>query len=452
MILAEELILNEIENNQEEYIEFLIDLVQTNSFNPPGNEKNVAVKIAQYLKDVGITCEVFPFEDNRANLMATLHDNFDNKNLIYNGHMDVVPSGSEEEWKFPPLSATVKRKRIYGRGTIDMKGGLATIVIALKILKKLDLKLSGNLILNAVADEETGGFLGTKWLIENKLAAIKSDFVVIAEPTGMDPIGMGTIIGEKARLELKIVTNGISSHAAIPFAGRNAIYMMSEIIQNLEKLEEFLPKIKPPMSVSELKENLSIVFPSKEIFEKVLSEQPLLQNIIKANTKLVWSLNMINGGIKSNVIPDLCEAIMDIRLLPGQTTEMILQALGKVITSLGYQIKNEPIGDPEEVFVYLEVLKDAVPSFWKDWKHSKELNRFADIVEKIYEKKPIPFFFPASADASHYRNDGYCSSTILFGPGMATRSHAVNEYIEIQDFIKAIKVLTLFAYSFLKNH
>ncbi|MFX1346953.1 MAG: M20 family metallopeptidase [Promethearchaeota archaeon] len=450
--MAEELILNEIENNIEEYIEFLKELIQTDSINPPGNEKNVAVKIEKYLKDFGIKCEVFPFGDNRANLMATLHNNFDNKNLIYNGHMDVVPLGSEEEWKFPPLSATVKRKRIYGRGAIDMKGGLAAIVITLKLLKKLNLKLFGNLILNIVADEETGGFSGTKWLIENKLTAIKSDFVVIAEPTRIDPIGMGAIIGEKARIELKIVTNGISSHAAIPFAGKNAIYMMSEIIHNLDKLEEFLPKIKPPMSVSELKENLSIAFPNKEIFEKILSEQHLLQNIIEANTQLVMSLNIINGGIKPNIIPDLCEAIMDIRLLPGHTTEMVLEALRKVITNLGYKIKDEPIGDPEEVFVYLEVLNDAEPSFWKDWKNSKALNDLTVVVEKIYEKKPIPFFFPASADASHYRNSGYCSSTILFGPGMATRSHTVNEYIEIQDFIKAIKVFALFAYSFLKNH
>jgi succinyl-diaminopimelate desuccinylase len=450
--LAEELILHEIENNTEEYVEFLIDLVQADSINPPGNEKNVAKKIEQYLKDGGIKCEVFPFGDNRANLMATLHNNFNNKNLIYNGHMDVVPPGSEEEWKFPPLSATVKRKRIYGRGSIDMKGGLAAIVIALKILKKLNLKLSGNLILNAVADEETGGFLGTKWLIENKLTQIKSDFVVIAEPTGINPIGIGAIVGEKARLEIKIVTNGISSHAAIPFAGKNSIYMMSEIIQNLDKLEESLPKIKPPMSLSELKDSFSIAFPSKEIFEKILGEQPLLQNIIKANLKLVWSLNMINGGIKSNVIPDSCEAIMDFRLLPGQTTKMVLEALGKVISNLGYKIKDEPIGEPEEIFVYLEVLKDAVPSYWEEWNTSTELNHFSDIVEKIRKKRPIPFFFPASADASHYRNSGYCPSTILFGPGMATRSHAVNEYIEIQDYIEAIKIFTLFAYSFLKNH
>ncbi|MFX0030829.1 MAG: M20 family metallopeptidase [Candidatus Hermodarchaeota archaeon] len=448
--MSEELILNEIEKNREEYIEFLRNLIQAESYNPPGNEKNVASIIKKYLKDANLNCEIFPFGDNRANLYCALNDKFDGKTLVYNGHMDVVPPGNEEEWKYHPLSASIKRKRVYGRGAIDMKGGLAAIVIALKLLKKLSLKLSGNLILNAVADEETGGFLGTKWLVENKLTTIECDFVIIAEPTRLEPLGMGAIVGEKARIEIKIVTNGISSHAAIPFAGKNAIIMMSEIIQNLDKIEEYIPKIEPPISLTELKENMSVAFPSKEIFEKILEEQPFLQNIIKSNLQIVKSLNMINGGIKSNVTPDLCEAIMDFRLLPNHTTDMVLEALKKVITDLGYEIRDKPSGDPEEIFVYLEVLKDSTPSYWKDWRNSEELKDLNSIVEKIYKKKTIPFFFPASADALFYRNSGYCPSTILFGPGMATNAHAADEYIEIQDFIDAIKVYSLFAAKFLR--
>ena len=110
--MGEELIIQEIEDNSEEYIQFLRDLIQTESYNPPGNENNVALMIQQYLKDANIESEIFPFGDNRANLIATLNDDFEGKNLLYNGHMDVVPPGSEEEWKVPPLSATIKRKKI----------------------------------------------------------------------------------------------------------------------------------------------------------------------------------------------------------------------------------------------------------------------------------------------------------------------------------------------------
>lgn len=448
--MEKDLILNEIDKNREEYIEFLKDLIQTESYNPPGNEKNVALIIKKYLEDANIDCEIFPFGENRANLFSTLNDNFDGKNLLYNGHMDVVPPGNEDEWKFPPLSASIKRKKIFGRGSSDMKGGLAAMVISLKILKKLGLKLSGNLIFNAVADEETGGTFGTRWLLENKLTSIKSDFVVIGEATGLKPLPKGIILGEKGRIEVKIVTNGISCHASIPFLGKNAIYMMSDIIQNLDKLEKFMPKVESPMSENELKEELRAAFPNDEIFEKILKEQAILQNVITANSQFSKNLTMINGGIKSNVIPDLCEAVMDFRLLPGQTTEMVLEALNKLIKELGYTVKKEPTGSPEEIFVYLEVLKKGEGSYWKDWRDSKDLVTFHNTVQEIYEKKPIYFILPASSDAEHYRNTGYCQSTIIFGPGMPGTAHALDEYIEIQDFIDAIKVYTLFAVKFLE--
>ncbi len=448
--MSEDQILNEIEQNKEEYIQLLRELLQADSYNPPGNEKNVALIIDKYLKEAGIKSELYPFGNNRANLVATLNENFEGKTLLYNGHMDVVPPGSEEEWKTPPLSATLKRKKIFGRGAADMKGGLTAMVITLKILKRLNLKPSGNLILAAVADEETGGVLGTGWVLKNKLSTKRCDFAVIGEPSGLDPLPKGIILGEKGRIEIKIVTNGISCHASAPFMGKNAIYMMSEIIQNLDKLENQIPKIEPPMSSSELKEQISVAFPSKEIFEKILSEQPLLQNVIKANTVFAKSLTMINGGIKPNVIPDRCEAVMDFRLLSGQTTEMVLNALRILVNNLGYQIKEEPTGRPEEIFVYLEVLKQGEASYWKDWRNSTVLTRFHDIVEKVYEKTPIYFFLPASADAAYYRNSNYCNSTILFGPGMAGTAHAINESIVIQDFINAIKVYSLFAYNFLK--
>ncbi|KKK40267.1 hypothetical protein LCGC14_1782860 [marine sediment metagenome] len=449
--MSENLILEDIEENKEEYIDFLKDLIQTESYNPPGNEKNVALVIENYLKDVGVNCDVFPFGNNRANLFATLNDNYGGRNLIYNGHMDVVPPGSEEEWKYPPLSATVKRRKIFGRGAVDMKSGLAAMTIALKILKKLNLELPGNLILNGVADEEQGGYLGTNWLIENKLQSIKADFTIVGEPSGLNPLPKAIILGEKGRVEIKIVTNGISGHASVSSLGKNAIYMMSELIQNLDQMKEHLPKSEPPLSLDELKEMMSVAFPSQEIFNKILNEQPILQDVLKANIELVKNLTMIKGGIKPNVIPDLCEAVIDFRLLPNQTTEMVLDALKNVIKNLGYQIKNQPTGAPEEVFVYLEVLSETEASYWNDWRDSKILKDFYTTVEKIYKKKPFYFFFPAGADASFYRNNGYCKPTIMFGPGVASTAHAVNEYIEIQDYINSIKVYTLFACKFLEN-
>ena len=151
------------------------------------------------------------------------------------------------------------------------------------------------------------------------------------------------------------------------------------------------------------------------------------------------------------MIPDRCEGIIDFRLLPGQKPEEIIDALKKIIKDLGYQIKDEPTGNPEDVFVYLETIHQSEASYWEDWEKSSTLKDFFSSVEMVYGRKPFYFFFPACADAHYFRNSGYCPETILFGPGNATTAHAIDESIEIQDYINSIKVYALFAYNFLKK-
>jgi succinyl-diaminopimelate desuccinylase len=404
------------------------------------------------LKESGIKTELFPFGENRANLVAFLSENLDGKNLLYNGHMDVVPPGTLEDWKYPPLSGTTKRnKLIYGRGTADMKSGTAAIVIALKILKKLNLALKGNLIVNAVADEETGGEKGTKWCLDNVLKPYHIDFTVIAEPTGLHPLPKAILIGEKGRLVMKLITYGRSAHASIPFMGVNAIYMMSKIIENLDKLEDYLPSIEPPIAKDKLKKMINTTFPSYEIFEKIYNEQPMLQNVVKALTNFTKSLTIIKGGIKDNVVPDSCEAFIDFRLLPGQNAETIINALKQLIENdLKYSLKNEGSEQMKELCVEMEIIQLSDPSYWIDWESSKEIHEFKALVDGTYSKKSFFLMYPASSDAHYIRNSDYCPQTILFGPGIGPLAHTVNEFVEIEDYLNAIKVFTIFAYKFLK--
>ena len=453
--MSEAQIIHEIEQNQEEYINFLCDLIQAESYNPPGNEKNVALIIDKYLKGAGINSELYPFGNNRANLVAYLNDNLEGKNLLYNGHMDVVPPGNEEEWKYPPLSATIKgskkKKKLFGRGAADMKAALAAMVISLKILKKLKVELTGNLIVNAVADEETGGKLGTGASLDKYLKSIKCDFIVIGETSGLAPLGKAIAVGEKGHLNLKITTKGISCHSMLPTMGKNGIEMMSEIIQNLDKIENYMPKINPPLSYNKLKELLGQFFPDKQTFEKILNEQRILQDILQSLTHFTKSFTMINGGIKENVIPDKCEGILDFRLLPGQSPETIINALkNMIIEELGYSVKSELIGSSEEIFVYIEIYRQGDGSYWENWEKSQTLQDLRNIIEQVYRAKPIILLSPGATDAHYYRNSNYCQQTVIFGPGALTNMHATNESIEIQDFINAIKVYSLFAYNYLK--
>ena len=446
--MSEELILNKIEQEREDYIEFLRKLIESDSINPPGNEKNVALIIEQFLKEKGVKTELFPFGDNRANLVAYLNDSVDGKILLFNGHMDTVPPGIETDWKYPPLSATVKRNKLmYGRGTTDMKSGLAAMVIT---LKDLNIQVSGNLILNAVADEETGGIFGTGWCVDNPLKKIKCDFAIIGEATGLNPLPKAILVGEKGHLQIKISTHGISGHSGMPAMSKNAISMMSEIIEKLDKLDEYIPKTEPPMEFDKLKKLIGVTFPNEEIFDRIMKEQPDLHSILQSLTTFSKALTMIKGGIKENVIPDLCEAVLDVRLLPEQKSGPILKALKKIVEEdLGYKVKDQSTDISNQIFVELEIITDSEGSYWSNWEDSDDLKDLYALIEKIYEKKPYYFLLPACADAHFLRNDGFCPQTILFGPGRGRTAHAVDEYIEILDFIRAIKVYTIFAYRFL---
>ncbi|MFO8018739.1 MAG: M20 family metallopeptidase [Promethearchaeia archaeon] len=447
-------ILDEIEKNRAEYIKFFREIVQTDSYNPPGNEKNVAVVLQQFFEDADISCELFPLRENRANLVAFLNENTQKRNLLFNGHMDVVPAGAEGEWKNPPLSAHKKRnKYIYGRGAADMKGGLTAMAISLSILKKLDFNPSGNLILNCVCDEESGGNLGTGWSVENifKKRQIECDFCVIGEPTGLSPLPKAIVLGEKGHLQLRLVTNGVSCHSSTPFLGENAIYMMSDIIQNLDRLDVLIKEVSPPLTQEEIKDLISVAFPKRDIFENIFNSQPLLQNVVKSLTKFTKSLNIIEGGIKENVIPDNCEAIIDFRLLPGQDPKNVIDALKQLIEDLGYPVKSEPTGKSDEVFVYIDIFHQSEGSYWENWEDSEDLNNLYDILEEVYGRTPFYFIYPACADAHYLRNSGFCPQTVLLGPGSAQTAHAIDEYIEIEDFINGIKVYALFAYDFLNN-
>ncbi|MFW9952402.1 MAG: M20 family metallopeptidase, partial [Candidatus Thorarchaeota archaeon] len=388
--MSEEIIRKEIDVHREEYIEFLRQLIQTESYNPPGNEKNVAKVIEDFLKSMNINTEQFSFGDNRANLFISLNDRYDNKVLLYNAHMDVVPAGNEKDWKFPPLSGYMKRnKLIYGRGSSDMKAALAAMVISLSILKKLDIPISGNLILNAVADEETGGKLGTKWCLENVLKPrnIKSHFIIVGEPSGLAPLPKAIILGEKGHLVVKVITHGKSAHAMVPDMGINAIYMMSKIIENLDHLENYIPEIKPPFSLKKLKTLVSSAFPNYEIFERIFDEQPLLGNFLQTLTKFTKSLNLINGGVKANIIPDYCEAIIDFRLLPNQTSSTILEGLKKLIIEIGFNVNDPSKEAKQEIYVNLEIVEEGAASIWKGYERSQEVQVFKELVEEIYGKK-----------------------------------------------------------------
>ena len=170
-----------IESRREEFLALCSQMIRIPSVNPPGEMEEITQFISHYLESHGIACEILRPTPETPNIVARLGKK-GGKTLLLNGHSDVVPVGSLDRWEFDPFSGEIRDGKILGRGTSDMKVGLAGLMFAMAVLADEKVELDGELVLTVVPDEEVSGSWGTKWLVES--GAVTGDACLIAEPTG----------------------------------------------------------------------------------------------------------------------------------------------------------------------------------------------------------------------------------------------------------------------------
>lgn len=461
-----------VKKNEKDYKKFLKELINIKSVDR--NELDVAERIIIFLKRHNFQqndyyLDTFDADNRRANLIANLNPlkktsevNDKERILLYNGHMDVVGVG-EKRWRTANnrFSGEYDEKYFYGRGTSDMKAGLAAMVIALTILKELKdakkVSIPGNLILNAVAAEETKPAVGT---IRSRNNLIKEreltqcDFAVVGEATSFARGTKSIAVGEKGTTKVTITTKGEMGHTSNTNQGKNALDMMLTLLGkiNLKELAKRIPKGRPPISEQKFKQilkNLSHNDPSEHKKSALKKNYELISN-------LTYNISAIDVGRNTalNVTPDRCNVSIDFRTLPGHEGELIKDALEKLIKAMKNKKKNKIFTD-KDFSVKRSVVPASEYSIRQNTRHTADFKEgFMNTVRSIYGQDGIDvfeFFFPASADAIHYRmgEDPFCPETILFGPGEYDLIHGVDEVCEIKDFLNAILVYTLFAYRFL---
>jgi len=200
-------------------VDLLQKVIQIESTNPPGNERDLADFLSEFFKKAGLEPELFEYEEKRVNLVTRIKGTGEKPGLIFSAHMDTVPAGGVD-WKFPPFSGTLHDGKIYGRGAADMKSGLAAMAEAAAILAKTDFSPKGDLIV-AFTYDETHGLQGAKHLIdEGHLEGASA--VLISEPSTLD-----VFIAEKGALWLKCRAEGKTAHTSMPQLGQNAIFEMA---------------------------------------------------------------------------------------------------------------------------------------------------------------------------------------------------------------------------------
>ena len=219
-----------VENRKEELIQLCCEMIRIPSVNPPGEMDEMISYLCAYLEKHGIQYEIKKGKETAPNIIARMGQK-DGRVLLLNGHCDVVPVGNLEKWDFDPFCGEVRGGKILGRGTSDMKTGLAGLLFVMGLLADNQVALDGEVVLSIVPDEEVSGQFGTKWLVEN--GVIHGDACLIAEPTG----SLNCEIGQKGCCWLKLTASGEPAHGSLaPFAGENAITRLLTVLTRIDMI------------------------------------------------------------------------------------------------------------------------------------------------------------------------------------------------------------------------
>lgn len=421
--------------------------------------------IEEYMKSVGASCEYFyclhPGEQDQSwpNMIATTGTGGNEKVLQFCGHVDVVPF-TPERWASDPFNPIIKDGKIYGRGTSDMKGGLACLMSAFKFLVESGIPMQGRLQMVFFPDEEINGDYGSLFMATQHKDAINFP-TVIGEPTGQSPLDSPTIIiGEKGHAWLRLKFYGASGHGSMPRPRSNAINKASRFITYSDLLE--LPKVKAPMGVLAMLRALLSRISLKTLFSIAKATPDETQDQYNEDGlgvgnffKSTISFSQIHAGTKINVIPDTCQLEIDIRVLPGITIQHIFDSIAEYCASLGMRIelpegysnvqnKNKQL-KKRPVDVALSVISSTLGTFENIRRPFMQLVQ--QTFEDVYHVKAVHFFAPGGSDAVALRMAGI-NDVVLLGP-TGGNGHEENEFVWINHLVKICKVYLLTAYRFL---
>ena len=322
--------------------ELLRRLIQFDTTNPPGNEAECISFINGLLIDAGIETSILGKIPERPNLIARLPGQGSASPLLLYGHVDVVTT-EKQQWQHPPFEGKVKDGFVWGRGALDMKGGVAMLLAAFLRAKSEHLKLPGDVVLAVVSDEEAGGGYGSKYLVENHADLFDGIRYAIGEFGGFTfyvgkrrfyPI----MIAEKQICWMKATLRGRGGHGSLPVRG-GAMAKLSRLLQRLDRRR--LPVHVTPVARLMLKSIASAMGGLKglifaqlanprlaDLVLTILGERgrifdPLLHNTV--------SPTILHGSSKLNVIPSEVSVELDGRLLPGYHPDDMMAELKQIV-------------------------------------------------------------------------------------------------------------------------
>lgn len=329
-------------NMHERPVEILQRLIQFNTTNPPGNEAACINYIRELLNEAGIESTLIAKDPHRPNLIARISGEGKAPPLLMYGHVDVVTT-ENQPWQHPPFEGKLLDGYVWGRGALDMKGGVAMMVAAFLRANAEGLRPPGDVVLAIVSDEEANGTFGAKFLVEEHPELFKGIKHAIGEFGGFTLTIGGKrlypiMISEKQICWIKATVRGAGGHGSMPVKG-GAMARLAKLLKALD--ENDLPvHVSPParMMVEAMASALGGV---QGMILGQLTNPALTDFILKTLGKRGWTFyplfrntaspTILHGSSKINVIPGEVSIELDGRLLPGQTPETMIRELQNIV-------------------------------------------------------------------------------------------------------------------------
>jgi acetylornithine deacetylase/succinyl-diaminopimelate desuccinylase-like protein len=432
---------------REETVRHLRRLIQLNTVNPPGNEITVARYLDSTLRSAGIETHLFEPSPGRAAFVARLKGNGAKPPVLLMAHMDVV-GVERDHWTVDPFAGVEKDGYVYGRGAIDDKGMLAANLVTLLLLKRHVLDGGGvlqrDVVLVANSDEEAGGDWGMGWLIANKPDLIRAEFAVNeggrTRVVNGRPLYLAVQNTEKVAHNVRLIASGTGGHASVPLPG-NAISRLGRALAKIGAYEEPV-RINPTTRV--FFSQLSAVWPSaterramadvasgdqRRISRgaRVLSAIPIYNAVLRNGI----SPTLVDGGIRTNVIPTEATANLNIRTLPGQSIDSVVGRLRRVVADkqIKFEIDRDTIDAPASSF------------------RSPMFTAIADATKSVDSTiTVVPYMSTGATDSARLRAWGVQTYGVLPFPLAQEdeeRMHGNDERVPVESLLFGTKVIYL---------
>lgn len=375
-----------IPEEDSELVELVRNLIQIETENPPGNERPCAEFIVDWFEENDISAKLVKEPDpQRPQVAARVGDG--EPTVVLNGHIDVVPSGDPDGWEYGPYTATTEDGLLYGRGSADMKAGVAIGMLTTAALRDEleEGNLNGSVVFHAAMGEETGD-PGTKTLLE---MGYDGDYGVVLEPTNLR-----TATKTKGTAWYEITVEGDPSHASRPYQGTNAIAAAQLVYQ---RLVEFGEQVRN-------------------------REDELLGEAYATVTEF-------HAGTKENIIPERAQLIVDRRVLPEKNFNEVHTEIDRLLSEVAAE---------HDIAVSWELMQTYQPSETPTDSHLA--NVFREISADIANVPTEPWGIPAATDTRNLVNDAGMEA-ITWGPGEPGQAHTFDEAVEISQVIESREIL-----------